>query len=464
MKGRRSRRAATDQGLRVEFQSSTSSTDTAPIGYGTGRVRWLVCGLLFFAASVNYMDRQVIGLLKPTLQVQLGWTENGYANIVLAFTMAYGIGSLVVGKLIDRLGTRVGFALAVLFWSVSAMAHAAAGSVLQFAAARFSLGIGESGSFPASIKAIAEWFPKRERAVATGLFNSGTNVGAIVTPLIVPWLTLRFGWRMAFIGTGALGLVWIAAWLALYRRPEESRLVSRGELALIQSDAREAGPDARCARRADEASAPTQADSVPWGTVILLRQAWAVGLGKFFTDPIWWVYLFWMPDFLSRNLHLDLKGMRLPLFVVYSGASVGSIGGGWLSSRLLKRGWSVNASRKTAMLICALAVTPIMLAARTDNAWIAVCLIALAAGAHQGWSANIYTLASDMFPRGAVASVVGFGTLLGTIAGMFIAKMVGYILQRTGSYVPVFILAGTAYLVALGFVQLLAPRLERAEI
>jgi ACS family hexuronate transporter-like MFS transporter len=407
----------------------------------------MVCALLFFAETVNYMDRQVIGLLKPTLQVQLGWTEIGYSNIVLAFTMAYGIGSLLVGKLIDRLGTRVGFAAAVFFWSLSAMAHAAAGSVMQFALARFSLGIGEAGSFPASIKAVAEWFPKRERALATGLFNSGTNVGAIVTPLAVPWLTFRFGWRMAFIATGALGLLWIGAWLALYRRPEESELVSPEELAMIRSDSSE----------------PASIE-VPWGTLLRLRQAWAVGFGKFFTDPIWWVYLFWMPDFLSRNLKLDLKGMALPLFLIYTGASVGSVGGGLISSLLLKQGWSVNASRKTAMLICALAVTPIMLAARTGNAWVAVGLIALAAGAHQGWSANIYTLASDMFPRGAVASVVGFGTLLGTIAGMFIAKMVGYILQRTGSYVPVFILAGTAYLVAFGFVQLFAPRLERAEI
>jgi ACS family hexuronate transporter-like MFS transporter len=407
----------------------------------------MVCALLFFAATVNYMDRQVIGLLKPTLQVQLGWTEIGYSNIVLAFTMAYGIGSLLVGKLIDRMGTRIGFAAAVFFWSLSAMAHAVAGSVMQFALARFSLGIGEAGSFPASIKAVAEWFPKRERALATGLFNSGTNVGAIVTPLVVPWLTYRYGWRMAFIGTGALGLLWIVVWLALYRRPEESDLVSAEELALIGSDSPEPA-----------------SIHVPWRSLLTLRQAWAVGLGKFFTDPIWWVYLFWMPDFLSRNLKLDLRGMALPLLVIYSGASVGSIGGGWLSSQLLRRGWSVNASRKTAMLVCALAVTPIMLAARTGNAWLAVCLVALAAGAHQGWSANIYTLASDMFPRGAVASVVGFGTLLGTIAGMFIAKMVGYILQRTGSYVPIFILAGTAYLVALAFVQILVPGMTRAEI
>ena len=392
------------------------------------------------------MDRQVIGLLKPILQVQLGWTENDYAIIVLVFTAAYGVGSLVVGKLIDGLGTRAGFSLAVLFWSISAMAHAAAGSVLQFAAARVSLGIGESGSFPASIKAITEWFPKKERAIATGIFNSGTNVGAIVTPALVSWILLRWNWQMAFIVTGGLGLLWIVAWLAFYRRPEESTLVSPGELAFIRSDSKEPA-----------------AATVSWTALVALRQAWAIGLGKFFTDPIWWVYLFWIPDFLSRNLKLDLAGMRLPLLVIYSGASVGSIGGGWISSGLLRRGWSANASRKTAMLICAIAVTPIMLAARTENAWFAIGLVAIAAGAHQGWSANIYTLASDMFPQSAVGSVVGFGTLMGTIGGMGIAKIVGFVLQRTGSYFPVFVIAGSAYLVALCFVHLLAPRLERVE-
>jgi len=421
---------------------SGAASDVKP----SGHARWLICGLLFFAASVNYMDRQVIALLKPTLQAQFGWTEIGYGNIVFAFTLAYGIGSLLVGKLIDRLGTRIGFSLAVLFWSLSAVAHAAAGSLFQFGLARFSLGLGEAGSFPASIKAIAEWFPKKERALATGIFNSGTNVGAIVTPMLVTWLMNSFGWRMAFIATGGLGMLWIITWLALFQRPEKSKLVSARELEWIRSDQEEVQ------------------GGVPWRKLLGLRQAWAVGLGKFFTDPIWWVYLFWIPDFLSRNLKLNLSGMVLPLFIIYSGASVGSIGGGWLSSRLLKYGWSVNASRKMAMLVCALAVTPIMLAARTGNAWVAIGLIALAAGAHQGWSANVYTLASDMFPRAAVGSVIGFGTFLGTVAGMLISKVVGYILQHTGSYVPVFLIAGLAYLVALGFVQALAPRLEKAEM
>jgi len=426
--------------------STVDAISAEPAGPFGGR-RWLICGLLLFAATVNYMDRQVIALLKPTLQVQFGWTEVGYSNIVLAFQLAYAIGLLFVGKLIDRLGTRKGFSLAVFLWSIAAMTHAAASSVFQFAVARFSLGLGESGSFPASIKAVAEWFPKRERALATGIFNSGTNIGAMVTPLVVPWLTYRFGWRMAFIATGALGFVWVVCWLAFYHRPEEDGKVSTAELAHIHNDP------------ADENQRP-----IAWQKLLSLRQTWALALGKFFTDPIWWVYLFWMPDFLSRHLGLNLAGMRLPLFVIYTGASVGSVSGGWLSSSLLKRGWPLNASRKIALLACALAVTPIMIAARTGNAWLAVFLIALAAGAHQGWSANLYTLASDMFPRSAVGSVVGFASTVGAIGGMMVAKAVGYILERTGSYVAVFLLAGSAYLIALCFIQALAPRLKPAQV
>ena len=404
--------------------------------------RWSICALLFFAATVNYMDRQVIGLLKPTLQIQLGWSETGYGNIVVAFQFAYAFGVLFVGKLIDKLGTRRGFSVAVMVWSLAAMAHAAARSVFQFAVARFTLGIGESGNFPASVKAVAEWFPKQERALATGIFNSGTNIGAIVTPLVVPWLTYRFGWRMAFIATGGLGFVWILFWLLLYRRPEEVGPVSAAEQANPQ--------------RADT---PTR---ISLRTMLRLRQAWAVALGKFFTDPIWYLYLFWMPDFLNRNLGLDLRGMALPLFVIYSGASVGSIGGGWLPSFLVRKGWTLNASRKTALLVCAVAVMPIMIASRTTDAWLAISLIALAAGAHQGWSANVYTLASDLFPASAVGSVVGFGSMAGAIGGMLVAKVVAYILQRTGSYKAVFLLAGLAYLVAFAFVQALTPKLEPA--
>jgi MFS transporter, ACS family, hexuronate transporter len=429
----------------VPIPNSSAERASAPLMNPGGRSRWVICALLFFAATVNYMDRQVIGLLKPTLQTQFGWTEIDYSNIVFAFQLAYGVGVLFVGKLIDRLGTRRGFSLAVIVWSAAAIAHATATTIFQFAAVRSCLGLGEAGSFPASIKAVAEWFPKKERALATGIFNSGANVGALVTPLVVPWLTYRFGWRMAFIATGALGLLWIVAWLALYRRPEESG-ISATELAYIRSDS------------------AVDTEPIPLRSLLMLRQAWAVALGKFFTDPFWYVYLFWIPDFLSRKFSLDLKGMALPLFIIYSGASAGSMIGGWLSSFLLKMGWPLNSSRKIALLICALAVMPIIFAARSTNSWVAVSLIALAAGAHQGWSANIYTLASDMFPRTAVASVVGFATMLGTISGMLIAKIVGYVLQSTGSYMLVFMMAGFAYLIALCFVQTLAPRLKPAQL
>jgi len=405
--------------------------------------RWSICGLLFFAATINYMDRQVIALLKPVLQGQLGWTEIGYSNIVFSFHVAYAAGLLVMGRVVDRMGTRRGFSLSVLIWSAAAMSHAQARSVLQFALARFALGLGESGNFPASIKTIAEWFPKKERALATGIFNSGTNIGAIVTPLVVPWITYRFGWQMAFIGTGALGLIWVLAWWALYQPPEEHHGVSQQELAYIRSDPQEAEPK-----------------QVPLRQLIDHRQTWAIALGRLFTDPIWYIYLFWVPDFLSRRFGLSLQAMAVPLFIIYTGATAGSISGGWISSALLKRRWTLNRSRKTALLICALAVTPVVFASSTSHMWFAVAAVAIAAGAHQGWSANLYTLASDMFPRTAVGSVVGFGSMAGAVGAMFAAKAVGYILQWTGSYVLVFLIAGSAYLFAFALVQLLAPQIR----
>src|SRR5580698_3190429 len=348
----------------------------------TSRFRWVICGLLFFATVIAYVDRGVLAFLEKTLEGIIGWNSQQYGYMTAAFQAAYAIGLLFAGRLTDRLGTRKGFAFAIVLWSFAAMTPGLAVSPFTFGVAMFFLGLGEAANFPACIKTVAEWFPKRERALATGLFNSGSNIGAIVTPLVVPWITYRFGWRMAFIATGGIGFIWILCWLGLYRRPEEDKHVSAAELAYIQSDPADSGTSAKA--------------TIPWGTLLTQRQAWAVASGKFFTDPIWWVYLFWMPDFLSRNLGLNLSGMRLPLFLIYTGASVGSIGGGWLSSTLLKRGWTLNSSRKIAMLLCALAVTPIMIAARTMDAWLAVFLIAIAAGAHQGWSANIYTLASDM--------------------------------------------------------------------
>lgn len=411
-----------------------------------GHVRWVICALLFFAATVNYIDRQVIGLLQPTLQANFGWNDIDYSNIIFWFVTAYAAGLLFVGRAIDWLGTRKGFSVAVFLWSLAAIAHAFARSAFGFSSARFALGLGESGSFPASIKAVAEWFPKKERALATSIFNSGTNVGAILTPAMVPWLTYRYGWQSAFIFTGAIGFVWLILWILFYRSPEQHPRVSAAELAYIRSDGVES------------------VTAIRWLTLMKYRQTWAFALGKLLTDPIWWVYLYWLPNFLDRDYHVKLSGMFWPLVVIYNGATVGSIFGGALSSWLLKRGATVNRARKVAMLVCALAVVPIVAAAHTKSLWTAVLLITVAAGAHQGWSANIFTLTSDMFPKRAVASVVGFGGMAGAVGGMLIAKVVGYILQWTGSYLPIFIIAGSAYLIALLVIQLLAPKLEPANL
>jgi ACS family hexuronate transporter-like MFS transporter len=430
-----------------------------------GRVRWTVCGLLFLAATINYIDRQVIGILKPTLQGQFGWSEIDYGDIVFAFQLAYAIGLLFAGRVMDRIGTKRGFALALVVWSVAAMAHARAtafgpsvavvlgviglkysASVAGFIAARFALGLGESGNFPAAIKTVAEWFPRRERAFATGLFNAGTNVGALITPMMVPLITARFGWPSAFVVTGALGFAWLVAWWTYYDRPDHHPRVRAPELAHICSDP------------------PDVAARVPWLRLLSYRQTWAFAMAKFLTDPIWWVYLFWMPDFFSRRYGLSLLELGPPLVTIYLLADIGSVFGGWLSSFLIRRGWSVNAGRKTAMLICALAVVPIVGASQVQSMWGAVAIISLATAAHQGWSANAFTLASDMFPRHAVGSVVGLGGMLGAVGGMLIAKMTGYVLQVTGSYLPIFVLAAAIYLIALGIVHLLAPRLEPASV
>lgn len=414
-----------------------------------GRYRWVICALLFFATTINYVDRQVLGILTtdPAFQSAIGWNEAEYGYVNTAFQVAYAIGLLVVGGLMDRFGTRRGYSLAIIFWSIAAMAHALARSPFSFGAARFALGLGEAGNFPAAIKTVAEWFPKKERAFATGIFNSGTNIGAIVAPLTVPFIASTYGWRWAFIITGAIGFIWLVFWLAMYRRPEEHPRLSAGELAHIQSDP------------------PEPATKIPWVQLLPHRQTWAFAIGKFLTDPIWWFYLFWLPKFLSKTYGLDISKIGLPLVVIYLIADVGSIGGGWLSSAMIKRGWSVNAARKTTMLICALCVVPIIFASQASNLWVAVGLISLAAAAHQGWSANIFTTASDMFPRRAVGSVVGIGGMGGAIGGAIFASVAGNVLERTGSnYVPLFFVAGFAYLFALLVIHLLAPRLEPAAV
>lgn len=448
--------------------NAETSGDAKP-ALSVGHFRWVICALLFFAATVNYIDRQVLGILKPTLEHEFGWSETDYGWIVFSFQTAYAIGLLIVGRLMDRFGTKKGFAYSITLWSLAALAHAwalpigvavatiltvfgfvsqstAFTSVVGFIVVRFLLGLGEAGNFPASIKTVAEWFPKKERALATGIFNSGTNIGALATPLLVPLVVLYWGWYEAFIITGVIGFIWLAFWLLIYRKPEEHPKLTREELAYIQSDPTE--PTVR----------------IPWKRLFPHRQTWAFAIGKFMTDPIWWVYLFWLPDFLNKKHGLDLKTFGLPIAIIYIIADVGSIGGGYISSRLIKQGWSINSSRKTAMLICALSVVPIVIASMTSSLWLAVILIGIAAAAHQGWSANIFTLSSDMFPKQAVGSVVGIGGMFGAIGGMVISPLVGYILQTTGSYVPIFIIAASAYLVALFIIHLLAPKLEPATI
>ncbi|WP_022685699.1 MFS transporter [Sphingomonas phyllosphaerae] len=410
----------------------------------SGRYRWTICALLFAATAINYIDRQMIGVLKPVLQRDLGWTEAQYADIVFWFQAAYAIGFLVMGRLVDRLGARLGYALAFSFWTVAHVAHGLVSSVAQFAAVRFALGLGEAGNFPSGLKAVTDWFPQRERAFAVGLFNAGANVGAIATPLLVPAITLAYGWRMAFVATGAFSVLWLIAWIAIYRRPEEHARVSPEELALIRSDP------------------ASSVQRIPWLRLFGVRETWAYAVPKFLTDPIWWMFLFWLPDFLGKRYGLDLKSFGPPLVAIYLLSDGGSVLGGWVSSRLLQRGWSANRARKLTMLGCAIAVLPIVTVQYVDSLWIAVLLIGVATAAHQAFSANLLTLPSDLFPRQAVASVVGIGGTAGAIGGMLIAKFVGHVLGISGSYAPIFAVAGGAYLLALLSLHVISPRLAPA--
>ncbi|HVY95101.1 MAG TPA: MFS transporter, partial [Bryobacteraceae bacterium] len=409
------------------------------------QLRWLICGLLFFASTINYIDRQVLGLLKPVLEKDLGWNEADYGWIVSAFQIAYGLMMPIAGRVIDWLGVKLGYTLAVIVWSVAAMGHAMAGNAFQFSAARFSLGIGESANFPAAIKAVAHWFPKRERAFATGIFNSGTNIGALVAPWMVPILATHYGWRSAFVVTGSLGFLWIILWVIFFNEPERHKLLSPAELELIRSD-----------------NEPNAA-SLPYSQVLGSRAAWAFIVGKFFTDPIWWFYLFWLPGFLASTYKLDLSHLGLPIIVVYFATTVGSVFGGWLSSTMIRRGYTVNRARKTAMLTCALAVTSAMFVGQAGgNLWLAVTLISIAAASHQGWSANLFTLPSDMLPKNAVGSVVGLGGMFGALSGALVAPAIGYWLDYSNkSYGPLFIVAGSMYLIALGIIHLIVPKIEQ---
>ena len=410
-----------------------------------GRFRWVICGLLFAATALNYVDRQIIGILEPRLAHEYKWSEIDYGNMVFWFQAAYALGYVVFGKLVDRLGARLGYTIAVIIWTVAHAAHAWASSVTEFMVARFAVGLGESGNFPAALKAVAEWYPKRERALATGVFNAGSNVGAIVTPLIVPAITVAFGWRAAFLITASFTVIWLIVWLAAYRAPGRHARVGKAELALIESDP----PDP-----------PDPPAAVPWLSLFKVRETWAYAGVHFLVDPVWWMYLYWLPDFLVKRHHLDLKTFGLPLVTIYVVADLGSIGGGWMSSRLLRAGFSLNMARKLTMLLCALLVMPIFAAAYIDSLWGAVAIIGLATAAHQGFSANLFTFPSDVFPRRAVGSVIGIGGTAGAVGGMLFAKCVGWILDRFASFTPVFAVAGSVYILAVLVIHLLSPRLE----
>jgi ACS family hexuronate transporter-like MFS transporter len=424
-----------------------STDQTATPGGRTGSYRWTICALLFFATTINYIDRQILGLLAPTLEKVIGWSESEYGFIVTAFQAAYAIGLVAFGWLVDRFGTRIGYAVSITLWSLAAMGHALVSTVFGFGLMRFLLGLGEAGNFPAAIKATAEWFPKKERALATGIFNSGANIGAVVAPAVVPWLTITYGWYEAFVVTGAIGFIWLVFWVLLYTRPEQKKGITAGELAHIQSD-----------------PAEPPAAKIPWLRLLGYKQTWAFIIGKAMTDPIWWFYLYWLPKFLNKNYGLTLTSLGLPLIVIYTMTSVGSIGGGWLSSSLIARGWPINKARKAVMLLCAVCVLPIVFAAQVSELWVAVLIIGLAAAAHQGWSANIFTTVSDMFPKRAVGSVVGLGGMAGSVGGMVFSMSAGFILEVTGSYMTLFIIGGSAYLLALGIMHLLVPRLEPAPL
>jgi ACS family hexuronate transporter-like MFS transporter len=407
------------------------------------KYRWVILGLLFLATTINYVHRLVMSILGPDLQVKYHISDISYGKIQAAFALAYALGQLGAGAWLEWLGMRVGYAIALGAWSLASMFHAVMRTTVGFGFARALLGAAESPNYPACVKTIAEWFPRRERAFAMGFVNAGCNVGAIVAPLAVPWLALHWGWQWAFVATGAVGLIWVVLWLPLYRRPAEHPEVSAEELALINSDP------------------PEPVTKVPWRTLLLYRQTWAFAIGKFLSDPIWWFYMTWVPKFLTDRRHLDLKTIGLPLVAVYLMADVGSIAGGWLSSTLIKQGWSVTAARKTAMLICVLCVLPVMAASRVTSLWAAVALVGLGTAAHQGWSSNLYTMVSDVFPRRTVGSVAGLGGMFGYIGAFFFSWLTGHLLDWThNNYTLIFVIASASYLVALTAVQLCAPSLE----
>jgi ACS family hexuronate transporter-like MFS transporter len=420
-----------------------------------GKYRWVIVALLFFATSINYIDRQVIGLLKPILEKDFSWSEKDYGYIVMAFQSSYALGLLLFGRLIDKVGTKIGYTVSIILWSIAAILHSLAKTTFGFGFARIGLGFGESGNFPAAIRAVTEWFPKKERALATGLFNSGTNIGAVIAPIMVPWILGIYGWQQAFIITGSLGLIWLIFWVIFYDIPARQKRVGAAEFRYINSDE-------------GEAAAEGSDQKFSWIKLFGYRQTWVFIIGKFLTDPIWWFFLFWLPDYFNGTFHLDLKKPGWALVVVYTATSVGSIGGGYLSSHLIQKGWTVYKARKTAMFIFALCVLPVVTAQYATNMWVAVALISLAAAAHQAWSANIFTTASDMFPKKAISSVIGIGGMAGATGGILFPLIVSNILQyfkdagnKSAGYNIIFVICGFAYLFAWIIMHLLTPKMKQ---
>lgn len=422
----------------------------------TGNYRWFIAFLLFGATTINYIDRQIFGLLKPELEVIFDWTETDYSRIVMAFTACYAVGLLVYGKVIDRIGTKLGYTISVTIWSISAILHAAVRSNFGFGVARALLGLGESGNYPAGVKTTAEWFPRKERALAIGILDSGSNIGACIGPILVPWLLAVYGWQASFIITGSLGFIWLVVWRIFYSVPEKQNRLSQAELDYIRSDA-DAGEEST--------------GQVSWGKLLKLKQTWAFIVGKFFTDPIWFFFLFWLPSYFNSSFQLDLKKPSLPLVIIYAGTMLGSIGGGYLSSWLIKKGWMVNKARKAALLVSAICVLPIIATRYTTDMWVVVALISLSVAANQAWSANIFAIVPDMFPKKAVSSVVGLGGMVGAIGSFLFPVFIGFILDFykninniVAGYNIIFLICGGSFLVAWVIIHFLTPSMEKARL
>jgi ACS family hexuronate transporter-like MFS transporter len=416
--------------------------------------RWGVVALLFAATTINYLDRQVIGLLKPFIEKDLNWSELDYSHIVIAFSTAYAVGLLFFGRLTDLIGTKLGYTISIIVWSIAAMCHALVVSTFGFGSVRALLGLGESGNFPTAIRAVTEWFPKKGRALATGVFNSGANIGAVAAPAVVPWMAIHLGWKQTFVWTGAIGFLWLVFWWIFYDSPQDKKNISDRELAYIRSDMER-----------------EEQESISWLRLFSVRQTWAFFFGKLLTDPVWWFFLFWLPSYFSSTYHLDLKNIGLPLIIVYTATSIGSIGGGWLSSWLIARGWPVFRARKLSMLLFAVCVVPIVFIQYLQNMWVIVAMIGLAAACHQAWSANIYTVASDMFPKNAVSSIIGIGGMAGSVGGILFPLLVGAVLEHYkllgnlgAGYNIIFVICGCAYLLAWVVMHYFAPRFQPVKV